>query len=173
VCLRPAIVDDVLAPTAFAIRCLLLFKPENTVVMTQTGEEIRKSITVDVHYKNEPGCAKLEFRVKAPFFISPIERRFKPTLGSDDICTAIPIDVARPDAMPIALRALPVISMASSFWTVGAIAGLFLFVGMILSSLLAYFVVSVMTVPIVVLLMIAPLRQVEIGTALAILRRHW
>ena len=30
-----------------------------------------------------------------------------------------------------------------------------------------------MTVPIVVQLMIAPLRQVEIGTALAILRRHW
>ena len=53
------------------------------------------------------------------------------------------------------------------------IAGPFLFLGMILSNLLAYFVVSAMTVPIVVQLMIAPLRQVEIGTALAILRRHW
>jgi serine/threonine protein kinase len=52
-------------------------------------------------------------------------------------------------------------------------AGPFLFVGMILGNLLAYFVVSAVTVPIVVQLMIAPLRQVEIGTALAILRKHW
>ena len=53
------------------------------------------------------------------------------------------------------------------------IAGPFLFLGMILGNLLAYFIVSAVTVPIVVQLMIAPLRQVEIGTALAILRRHW
>jgi hypothetical protein len=105
VCLRPAIVDHVLAPTAFATRCLLLLKPENAVVMAQTGEQVRKFVAIDVHCKNEPGCAKFEFRVKAPFFISPIERRFKPALGSDDIRAPISIDVARPDAMPIAVRA--------------------------------------------------------------------
>jgi len=54
-----------------------------------------------------------------------------------------------------------------------SILGSFLFLGMILGNLLAYFVVSAVTVPIVVQLMIAPLRQVEIGTTLAILRRHW
>src|SRR5580765_7455733 len=49
VCLRPAIVDHVLAPTAFATRCLLLLKPENAVVMAQTGEQIRKFVAIDVH----------------------------------------------------------------------------------------------------------------------------
>ncbi|HXG64197.1 MAG TPA: serine/threonine-protein kinase [Blastocatellia bacterium] len=48
-----------------------------------------------------------------------------------------------------------------------------LFLGMVVANLLAYFTISALTVPIVIQLMIAPLRQVSIRTAFAALRRRW
>ena len=47
------------------------------------------------------------------------------------------------------------------------------FVAMVASIILAYFSVSAATVPVVVQLMVAPLRTVRIATALAGLRRRW
>ena len=44
---------------------------------------------------------------------------------------------------------------------------------MVVANLLAYFTISALTVPIVIQLMIAPLRQVSIRTAFAALRRRW
>jgi serine/threonine protein kinase len=51
--------------------------------------------------------------------------------------------------------------------------GVFLLVAMILALLFAYFSVSAATVPVVVQLMIAPLRPVRIGAAFAALKRRW
>ena len=48
-----------------------------------------------------------------------------------------------------------------------------LFVTMVVTLLFAYFFVSAATVPVVVQLMIAPLRPVRIGTAMTALKRHW
>ncbi len=51
--------------------------------------------------------------------------------------------------------------------------GVVLFVAMVFSLLFAYFFVSAVTVPVVVQLMIAPLRPVRIVTAVAALKRRW
>jgi hypothetical protein len=51
--------------------------------------------------------------------------------------------------------------------------GILLFVAMVTSILLAYFSVSAATVPVVVQLIVAPLRTVRIATALAALKRRW
>lgn len=48
-----------------------------------------------------------------------------------------------------------------------------LFVTMVITLLFAYFFVSAATVPVVVQLMIAPLRPVRIGTAMTALKRRW
>lgn len=48
-----------------------------------------------------------------------------------------------------------------------------MFLSLILTNLIAYFVVSAATVPIVVQSMIAPLRPVRLKTAIAALRRRW
>ncbi len=48
-----------------------------------------------------------------------------------------------------------------------------LFVTMVITLLFAYFFVSAATVPVVVQLMIAPLRRVRIGTAMTALKRRW
>ena len=48
-----------------------------------------------------------------------------------------------------------------------------LFVAMVILLLFAYFFVSAATVPVVVQLMIAPLRPVRIGTAMTALKRRW
>ncbi len=48
-----------------------------------------------------------------------------------------------------------------------------LFLGMVILLLFAYFFVSAATVPVVVQLMIAPLRPVRIGAAVAALKRRW
>lgn len=48
-----------------------------------------------------------------------------------------------------------------------------LFLGMVVANLLAYFTISAVTVPIVIQLMIAPLRDVRIKTAFAALKRRW
>jgi lysylphosphatidylglycerol synthetase-like protein (DUF2156 family) len=48
-----------------------------------------------------------------------------------------------------------------------------LFVTMVILLLFAYFFVSAATVPVVVQLMIAPLRPVRIGTAMTALKRRW
>jgi len=48
-----------------------------------------------------------------------------------------------------------------------------LFVTMVVTLLFAYFFVSAATVPVVVQLMIAPLRPVRIGTAMTALKRRW
>lgn len=53
------------------------------------------------------------------------------------------------------------------------IMGAVLFLAMVVSLLFAYFFVSAVTVPVVVQLMIAPLRPVRISTALAALKRRW
>jgi hypothetical protein len=50
---------------------------------------------------------------------------------------------------------------------------LLLFVGMIAANLLAYSVVSAVTVPIVIQAMVAPLRPVRLRTAFAALKRRW
>jgi hypothetical protein len=51
--------------------------------------------------------------------------------------------------------------------------GVLQFAAMLASMLLAYFMVSAATVPVVVQLMVAPLRTVHIVTALAALKRRW
>lgn len=51
--------------------------------------------------------------------------------------------------------------------------GVGIFAGIILTSFLAYFIVSAGTVPVVVQLMIAPLREVQLKTALFSLKRRW
>jgi len=48
-----------------------------------------------------------------------------------------------------------------------------LFIAMVILLLFAYFFVSAATVPVVVQLMIAPLRPVRIGTAMTALKRRW
>ena len=48
-----------------------------------------------------------------------------------------------------------------------------LFIAMVILLLFAYFFVSAATVPVVVQLMIAPLRPVRIGTAMSALKRRW
>jgi serine/threonine protein kinase len=48
-----------------------------------------------------------------------------------------------------------------------------LFISMIIASLLAYFTVSAATAPLVIQLIIAPLRQLRVGAAFAALRRRW
>lgn len=47
------------------------------------------------------------------------------------------------------------------------------FLLMVISLLFAYFFVSAATVPVVVQLIVAPLRPVRIGTAVAALKRRW
>jgi hypothetical protein len=51
--------------------------------------------------------------------------------------------------------------------------GVALFIVMVTTLLFAYFFVSAVTVPVVVQLMIAPLRPVRIATAISALRRRW
>lgn len=51
--------------------------------------------------------------------------------------------------------------------------GILLFLTMVISLLFAYFFVSAATVPVVVQLMIAPLRPVRISAAVAALKRRW
>jgi serine/threonine protein kinase len=51
--------------------------------------------------------------------------------------------------------------------------GAAVFLSMVISLLFAYFFVSAVTVPVVVQLMVAPLRPVRIGTAVAALKRRW
>ena len=53
------------------------------------------------------------------------------------------------------------------------IFGAVLFLAMVITLLFAYFFVSAATVPVVVQLTIAPLRPVQISTALAALKRRW
>ena len=53
------------------------------------------------------------------------------------------------------------------------IYGIVLFVTMVITLLFAYFFVSAVTVPVVVQLMIAPLRPVRISTGISALRRRW
>ena len=53
------------------------------------------------------------------------------------------------------------------------IFGAVLFLAMVITLMFAYFFVSAVTVPVVVQLMIAPLRPVQISTALAALKRRW
>jgi hypothetical protein len=48
-----------------------------------------------------------------------------------------------------------------------------LFISMIVASLLAYFTVSAATAPLVIQLIIAPLRPLRVGAAFAALRRRW
>jgi serine/threonine protein kinase len=48
-----------------------------------------------------------------------------------------------------------------------------LFLAMIAANLLGYFITSAASVPIVVQLAVAPLREVRVGTAFAALARHW
>lgn len=52
-------------------------------------------------------------------------------------------------------------------------AGATMFLAMLVALLFAYFFVSAATVPVVVQLMIAPLRPVSISTAIAALKRRW
>lgn len=51
--------------------------------------------------------------------------------------------------------------------------GAAVFVSMVISLLFAYFFVSAATVPVVVQVMVAPLRPVRIGTAVVALKRRW
>ncbi|HJU91458.1 MAG TPA: serine/threonine-protein kinase [Pyrinomonadaceae bacterium] len=51
--------------------------------------------------------------------------------------------------------------------------GAAVFLSMVVSLLFAYFFVTAVTVPVVVQLMIAPLRQIRIGAAVAALKRRW
>lgn len=53
------------------------------------------------------------------------------------------------------------------------IIGPVLFICMIVASLLAYFTVSAATAPLVIQLIIAPLRPLQVGAAFAALRRRW
>ncbi len=53
------------------------------------------------------------------------------------------------------------------------VLGVVVFVAMVITLLLAYFFVSAATVPVVVQLMIAPLRPVSISAAIAALKRRW
>jgi serine/threonine protein kinase len=57
--------------------------------------------------------------------------------------------------------------------TQAMIFGAVLFLAMVIALLFAYFFVSAVTVPVVVQLMIAPLRPVRIATALTSLKRRW
>jgi hypothetical protein len=58
-------------------------------------------------------------------------------------------------------------------WTGQMVFGLLLFLSMVVTMFLAYFGVSAATVPVVVQLMVAPLRPVRIAAALAALKRRW
>ena len=66
-----------------------------------------------------------------------------------------------------------VIEMPQLSPTEQIIFGVVLFVSMVLSFLIAHFTVTAATVPVVLQLMVAPLRSIRIGTALATLQRRW
>src|ERR1051325_12231429 len=53
------------------------------------------------------------------------------------------------------------------------VCGIGVFLAMVITLLFAYFFVSAATVPVVVQLMIAPLRPVRIGVAIAAVKRRW
>lgn len=57
--------------------------------------------------------------------------------------------------------------------TQAMVFGAMLFLAMVIALLFAYFFVSAVTVPVVVQLMIAPLRPIRIATALTSLKRRW
>lgn len=63
--------------------------------------------------------------------------------------------------------------LTDTFDASGMIISAVLFIAMIISNLLAYFIVSAATVPMVIQLILAPLRFLRIKTAFLVLRRRW
>ena len=103
--LRPAIVNQMLDPSPIARCIFLLLVPKDSVIVAQGGDEVRQSVAVHVQRVNEPRCAQIEFRMKNPLAGAGIGRRFKPSLGRDDIGSPVAVHVACPDAVAVALGA--------------------------------------------------------------------
>src|SRR5215467_8850331 len=103
--LRPGVVNVVFYPAAFALRVLLLFVPENSVVVAEAGDEIRQAVAVHVHRVDESGFSQVEFRMEDPLAVARVDGSFKPSLGRDDVHAPVTVDVPRADAMSIAVGA--------------------------------------------------------------------
>src|SRR5207249_11652576 len=76
-------------------------------------------VAVHVLDVNESGGSEIEFLMQSPLAASRVGRGFEPALGSDDVRTAVAVDVARADAVAVAVRA----DDMSRPFRVGAAAG--------------------------------------------------
>src|SRR2546426_5183676 len=82
-----------------------LLIPENSIAVRGARDEVREAVAVYVFSVNEPRRSQIELRVKNPAAVARVGRRFKPAFRREDVRATVAIDVARPDAVPIALRA--------------------------------------------------------------------
>src|SRR5271157_5275710 len=93
-----------LDPSSIARGIFLLLVPEDSVVMAQGSDNVWQSIAIHVQRVNEPRGSQIEFRMEDPLTIARVWRRFKPSLGRDDIGSPIAVHVSCSDAVAVTLR---------------------------------------------------------------------
>ena len=71
--------------------------------MAQGSDNVRQSVAVHVQRVNEPRCPQIEFGMENPLAIAGVGRRFKPSLGRNDIGAPVAVHVSRADAVAITL----------------------------------------------------------------------
>src|SRR5580698_2232184 len=100
--LRPTVIDHMLDP--FAIT--RVFEPEDAVAVRHRGDNVRTAIAVHVAYVHEAeGVLEIPIRMKLPVLLPRIRGSFQPALRGKDIVAAVPVDVAHPNPMAVAVVA--------------------------------------------------------------------
>src|SRR6476620_11502459 len=101
--LRPSVIDEMFHPGTFPSFVFPLLIPEDSILMSQAGHQIRDAVAVDILRVNKAGAAEVELRMEYPFSLSRIRWGFKPALRSDNVRAAIPIHIACSDTVPKAI----------------------------------------------------------------------
>ena len=99
--LGPGVIDDVLLPGVIGH----LLHPEQAVVVRETSNQVGAAIAVHVKDVDEAGLIEIEFGVEGPIGGARVSGGFEPAFGSNDVVTAVFVDVADADAVAVALRA--------------------------------------------------------------------
>src|SRR5579863_689674 len=91
-------------PGSLSSCVLSLFQPENSIIMSKTGDQIWNSIVVHIHDVDESGGPQIKLLMERPVAVARVGRSFEPTFGGDDVRPPVPVHIPRADSVPIALR---------------------------------------------------------------------
>src|SRR5260370_42107362 len=81
-----------------------LLHPENAIVVSIGGEQVRQTVFIQVDHEDETRGAQIEVGMELPVAVSWVGRSFQPAFRSDDVVSPVAVYVARSDAVPVILR---------------------------------------------------------------------